>query len=154
VALQEVVVALLADQSSHRALYRFTQRLALALTAIAAAVTLTPLAGVWFTGVAGLPADLAAMAGASAALLVAVPALTVLTSWQRGTLVCFSRTGAITVATAINIAVLLAVVLGGVRVLPWPGALTAALALSMSLLAEVVYLTAQTHSARRVEAWV
>lgn len=154
VALQEVVVALLADQSSHRALYRFTQRLALALTAIAAAVTLTPLVGVWFTGVAGLPADLAAMAGASAALLVAVPALTVLTSWQRGTLVCFSRTGAITVATAINIAVLLAVVLGGVRVLPWPGALTAALALSMSLLAEVVYLTAQTHSARRVEAWV
>jgi hypothetical protein len=154
VALQEVVVALLADLASHRALYRFTQRLALGLTALAVAVTLTPLAGVWFTGVAGLPTGLAAMAGASATLLVVVPALTVLTSWQRGTLVFFSRTGAITVATAINIAVLLAVVLGGVRVLPWPGAVTAALALSASLAAEVIYLTVRARDSRRAAAWL
>jgi hypothetical protein len=89
----------------------------------------------------------------AAALMVLVPALTVLTSWQRGVLVFFSRTGAITVATAINIVVLLAVVLGGVNVLPWPGAVTAALALSASLLAEVAYLTAQAHESRRLEAW-
>ena len=153
VALQEVVVALLADQTSYQALRRFSHSLALALTSIAVAVTLTPLASLWFTGVAGLPADLAALARVPAALLVLVPALTVLTSWQRGVLVFFSRTGAITVATAINIAVLLAVVLGGVQVLPWPGAVTAALALAASLLAEVVYLTAQAHGSRRMEAW-
>lgn len=153
VAMQEVVVALLADQRSYQALRRFSHNLALALTAVAALVTLTPLANVWFTGVAGLPADLAAMARVAAALLVLVPALTVLTSWQRGVLVHFSRTGAITVATAINIVVLLAVVLGGVRVLPWPGAITAALALSASLVAEVAYLTAQAHRSRRIEAW-
>jgi hypothetical protein len=116
-------------------------------------VTLTPLANLWFTGVAGLPADLAALARVPAAILVLVPALTVLTSWQRGVLVFFSRTGAITVATAINIAVLLAVVLGGVNVLPWPGAIPAALALSASLAVEVAYLTAQAHKSRRVEAW-
>ena len=153
VAMQEVVVALLADQRSYQALRRFSHNLALALTAVAALVTLTPLANVWFTGVAGLPADLAAMARVAAALLVLVPALTVLTSWQRGVLVHFSRTGAITVATAINIAVLLAVVLGGVRVLPWPGAITAALALSASLAAEVAYLTTQARRSRRVEVW-
>jgi hypothetical protein len=153
VAMQEVVVALLADQSSYQALRRFSHHLALALTAIAAVVTLTPLANLWFTGIAGLPADLAALARVPAALLVLVPALTVLTSWQRGVLVFFSRTGAITVATAINIVVLLAVVLGGVRLLPWPGAVMAALALSASLLAEVAYLTAQAHGARRIEAW-
>lgn len=153
VALQEVVVALLADQSSYQGLRRFSRNLAAALTGLAALVTLTPLATLWFTGVAGLPADLAAMARVAAALLVLVPALTVLTSWQRGVLVHFSRTGAITVATAINIVVLLAVVLGGVRVLPWPGAITAALALSASLVAEVAYLTAQAHRSRRIEAW-
>jgi hypothetical protein len=153
VAMQEVVVALLADQRSYQALRRFSHNLALALTAVAALVTLTPLANLWFTGVAGLPADLAAMARVAAGLLVLVPALTVLTSWQRGVLVFFSRTGAITVATAINIVVLLAVVLGGVHVLPWPGAITAALALSASLAAEVAYLTVQAHGARRVEAW-
>jgi low affinity Fe/Cu permease len=153
VAMQEVVVALLADQSSYQGLRRFSRNLALALTGIAALVTLTPLAALWFTGVAGLPADLAAMARVSAAILVLVPALTVLTSWQRGVLVHFSRTGAITVATAINIAVLLLVVLVGVRVLPWPGAVTAALALSASLLAEVAYLTTRAHGARRIAAW-
>jgi hypothetical protein len=153
VALQEVVVALLADQRSYQALRRFSHNLALALTAVAALVTLTPLANLWFTGVAGLPADLAALARVPAALLVLVPALTVLTSWQRGVLVFFSRTGAITVATAINIVVLLAVVLGGVNVLPWPGVVTAALALTASLLAEVAYLTVQAHGSRRIEAW-
>lgn len=153
VALQEVVVALLSDQASYQALRRFAHSLALALTSLAVLVTLTPLASLWFTAVAGLPDDLAALARVPAALLVLVPALTVLTSWQRGVLVFFSRTGAITVATAINIVVLLAVVLGGVRVLPWPGAVTAALALTASLLAEVVYLTAQAHGSRRVEAW-
>ena len=153
VAMQEVVVALLADQRSYQALRRFSHNLALALTAVAALVTLTPLANLWFTGVAGLPADLAALARAPAALLVLVPALTVLTSWQRGVLVFFSRTGTITVATAINIVVLLAVVLGGVNVLPWPGVVTAALALTASLLAEVAYLTTRAHGARQVTAW-
>ncbi len=153
VAMQEVVVALLADQSTYRALRRFSHSLALALTSIAALVTLTPLANLWFTGVAGLPDDLAALARVPAALLVLVPALTVLTSWQRGVLVYFSRTGAITIATTINIVVLLLVVLGGVRLLPWPGVVTAALALSASLVAEVAYLTSRAHGARRVEAW-
>ncbi len=153
VAMQEVVVALLADQGSYQALRRFTHSLAIALTSVAVVVLLTPLATLWFTDVAGLPADLAALARVPAALMVLVPALTVLTSWQRGVLVFFSRTGAITVATAINIVVLLAVVLGGVQTLPWPGAVTAALALTASLLAEVAYLTVRAHGARGVESW-
>jgi len=153
VALQEVAVALLADRESYQILRRFARRLALALTGVAALVTLTPLANLWFTGVTDLPTDLAGMARTAAAILVLVPALTVLTSWQRGVLVHFSRTGAITVATAINITVLLAVVLGGVRVLPWPGVATAALALSASLMMEVVYLTSRARGARRTAAW-
>ena len=153
VALQEVVVALLQDQDSYQALRRFAHALAVALSTIAAVVALTPLAVVWFTRVAGLPPDLAGMARLPAALLVLVPALTALTSWQRGVLVHFSRTAKITIATSINIGVLLVVVLAGVQVLPWPGAVTAALALTASLACEVVYLTSQAHSARRVPAW-
>ncbi|HNS03815.1 MAG TPA: hypothetical protein PKM78_15695 [Anaerolineae bacterium] len=153
VALQEVVVALLADRESYQVLRRFAHSLALALTGVAALVTLTPLANLWFTGVTDLPGDLAGMARAAAALLVLVPALTALTSWQRGVLIHFSRTSAITVATAINISVLLLAVLGGVRALPWPGAITAALALSASLMAEVAYLTARARATRRVEGW-
>jgi len=44
-------------------------------------------------------------------------------------------------------------VLGGVRVLPWPGVATAALALSASLMMEVVYLTSRARGARRTAAW-
>jgi low affinity Fe/Cu permease len=153
VALQEVVVALLHDQDSYLALRRFAHTLALALSTIAAVVALTPLATVWFTRVAGLSPELAALARLPAALLVLVPALTALTSWQRGVLVHFSRTTKITIATTINIAVLLLVVLAGVQLFPWPGAITAALALTTSLACEVAYLTSQARNARRVLVW-
>ena len=150
VALQEVAVALLAQTGSTAVLRRFTRNLMLALSALAAAVTLTPLSALWFTRVSGLSPDLVEMARLPAAVVVANPALTALTSWLRGLLVHRSRTAAITVATGINITVLLFVVLMGVRVLPWPGALTAAAALTASLLAEAGFL--QIASRRATEA--
>ena len=150
VALQEVVVALLSDQASYVELRRFTRTLGLALTAIAAAVILTPLAGLWFQRVAGLPDELIRLARVPAMLLVGVPLLTALTSWLRGVLVHRGLTTAITVATAINISVLLGIVLGGARLWSGPGVITAAVALSASLLAEVGYLGVAS-GGRRVE---
>lgn len=153
VALQEVVVALLRDGETYRELRRFSYRLAGALTLLAAAVTLTPLSSLWFTGVAGLPPELAELARVPAALMVLVPGLTVLTSWQRGVLIHFGRTSAITVATVIHIGVLYVAVLAGAALLPWPGAISAALAWTAALIGEVGYLTYRARSARRVVAW-
>lgn len=153
VALQEVVVALLADLQSYQALRRFSYTLALALTTFMAVVTLTPLANLWFRGVAGLSPELAALARQGALMLVLVPGLTALISWQRGALIHFGRTGAITIATVVNILVLLAAVLAGSRLLPFPGVITAALALTASLAAEVTYLTHQSRFTRRTYVW-
>lgn len=153
VALQEVVVALLRDGGSYRELRRFSYTLTGVLTLLTAAVTLTPLSSLWFTGVAGLPADLVELARVPAALMVLVPGLTTLTSWQRGVLIHFSRTIAITVATVIHIGMLYIAVLVGATVLPWPGAVTAALAWTAALTCEVVYLTYRARSARHVVAW-
>lgn len=154
VALQEVVVASLADRASFHALRRFSLNLALALTALAAAVTLTPLATLWFARVAGLNSELAGLARSAAVLLVLIPGLTALTSWERGALVHFSRTTAVSIATAINILVLLTLVIGGTRLLPWPGVVTATLAVLASLLAEVLYLAGQERRAARAAGWM
>ena len=153
VALQEVVVALLKDGETYRALRRFSYTLAGALTLLTAVVTLTPLASLWLVDVAGLPPELADLARAPAALMVLVPALTTLTSWQRGVLIFFSRTTAITIATVIHIATLYVTVLTGAALLPVPGATTAALAWTAALTCEVAYLTFRARSAQRVVAW-
>jgi hypothetical protein len=153
VALQEVVVALLADRDTYQTLRHFSHTLALGLTTLMALVTLTPLANLWFRGVAGLSPELAALARQGALLLVLVPGLTALISWQRGVLIHFGRTGAITIATGINIAVLLTAILSGSQLLPFPGVATAALALTASLASEVAYLTRQAHTTRQAYAW-
>ena len=153
VALQEVVVALLRDGETYRELRRFSHRLAAGLTALAAIVVLTPLSAIWFESLAGLPANLVDVARVPAALLVLVPALTVLTSWQRGVLIFFSRTTAITIATAIHVGVLYLAVISGASLLPLPGAVSAALAVTAALLCEVTYLTLRAHRARNSAVW-
>ena len=153
VALQEVVVALLKDRDSYRQLRRFSYALAGGLTLLTALVTLTPLSGLWFTDVSGLPSNLVDLARVPAALMVLVPGLTTLTSWQRGVLIHFSRTTAITIATVIHISTLYVTVIVGASLLPWPGAVTAALAWTAALTCEVAYLTFRAGGARRVVAW-
>jgi galactitol-specific phosphotransferase system IIC component len=147
------ITEMLADRDAYQALRRFSHTLALGLTTLMALVTLTPLANLWFRGVAGLSPELAALARQGALLLVLVPGLTALISWQRGVLIHFGHTGAITIATAINIVVLLAAILSGSQLLPIPGVATAALALTMSLASEVAYLTRQAHATRQSYAW-
>ncbi|MEA3335529.1 MAG: hypothetical protein U9R25_06425 [Chloroflexota bacterium] len=149
VAFQEVVVALLKDEASYRALRRFAHRLAMGLSGLLAVICLTPLANAWFVGVAGLSPELASIARIPAMLLILVPGLTALTSWQRGVLIHFGRTSPITVATALNIGLLLITILLATSLLPLPGAIIAALALTLSLSAEVAFLTRKAHGTLR-----
>lgn len=153
VALQEVVVALLQDRETYTALRRFSYGLAGALTLLTAIATLTPLSGLWFTSISGLPPNLVELSRGPAALMVLVPGLTTLTSWQRGVLVHFSRTTAITIATVIHISVLYVSVIVGATLLPWAGVFTAALAWTAALTCEVAYLTFRARSTRQAVAW-
>ncbi len=146
-------MALLRDGELYRELRKFSYRLAGGLTLLTAIVTLTPLSSLWFTGVSGLPPDLVELARVPAALMVLVPGLTTLTSWQRGVLIHFSRTTAITIATVIHIGTLYVTVIVGAMMLPWPGAMTAALAWTAALTCEVAYLTYRARSVRRVATW-
>jgi hypothetical protein len=108
--MQEVVIALAGDAGENiRLLGRFSLRLGAASTAALAAVVFTPLAAVWYGTVSGLVPDLAAFAFLPGALLVLLPFLESVLSYQRGVFVKAHRTAPISVAVAAQLAVTSAV---------------------------------------------
>lgn len=103
-SFQEAAIALLGPRSEHAwALGRFGAGLALASSAALALVAFTPLSGLWYGTVSGLSPDLAAAAVIPTRVLVPLPALSVLLSFQRALLVQERNTRPITVATAVEV---------------------------------------------------
>jgi hypothetical protein len=108
-SFQEAAIALLGRECEHaQPLARFGTGLALAASGGLALVAFTPLASVWFETISGLPADLAAVALAPTRILVPLPALSVVLSFQRAVLVQERTTRPITVATILEVAVIAA----------------------------------------------
>ncbi len=115
IALQEVIIALSGDGDGEgdggagverrRALSRFTLKLGTASTAAMAAVVFTPLGMVWYATVSGLSPDLADLAVLPGALLVLLPFLETLQSYERAILVKAHRTTPISTAVAVQLAV-------------------------------------------------
>ena len=70
-----------------------------------AAVVFTPLATVWYGTVSGLSRDLAAFSVLPGALLVLLPFLEAVLSYERGVLVKSHRTAPISVAVGVQLAV-------------------------------------------------
>ena len=103
-SFQEAAIALLGRHCEHvRALGRFGAGLAVAASGGLALVAFTPLAGVWFETISGLPPHLGAMARGAARILVLLPALSVILSFQRAILVQERSTRPVTVATLIEV---------------------------------------------------
>ena len=110
IAMQEVVIALSGDAGENRpALARFSLGLGLASSAGLAAVLFTPLAGIWYGTVSGLAPELAAFALLPGGLLVLLPFLESVLSYERAVLVRARRTAPISVAVAVQLAVTTAV---------------------------------------------
>jgi hypothetical protein len=141
-AYQEVVIVMIGERRANAApLARFARRLAAASTAALAALAFTPLAAVWLRGVAGLDASLAALARAPLAILVAMPALEVLLSWQRSLLVVDHRTSLVTAGTAVEIACIVAALSLGTGALGLVGVVAAALAILIARTAQNLFLS-------------
>ncbi len=103
-AYQDVAIALLGDRLERLAeVGRFARNLGLATSAVLALVAFTPLSHVWFVTISGLPPELAAFALTPTVLLVPLPALSVLLSYQRAMLVQTRRTRSITIASAVEV---------------------------------------------------
>lgn len=126
---QDATIALLGDRHEHfPELRRFGMGLGLVTTVVMALVVFTPLADFWFITLSGLTPELAAIAILPARIIVLLPGLSVLLSFQRGILVKGRRTKTITMATAMEVgavAVVFPVMAWGVGVVGATAAFTA-----------------------------
>ncbi len=112
-SFQDAAIALLGRDNEHfPELARFGAVLGLAATAGLAAVAFTPLADVWFVTISGLSPELASFAYTPTRILVILPALSVLLSFQRAILMQSRVTRPITVATMIEVSAIAILFIG------------------------------------------
>jgi hypothetical protein len=139
--MQEVVIALVGDAGENRrVLARFSLWIGAASTAALAAVLFTPLAEVWYRTVSGLSPELAVFALLPGVLLVLLPCLESILSYQRGVFVKAHRTAPISIAVAAQLAVTTAVFTLMVMGLKTVGAVAVGPALTTGYIAGAVVL--------------
>lgn len=138
-ATQEVVIALSDGPGTLRPLRRFAANVAIGSILALAFIAFTPLVDIYLTDFAGISSELAGfiVPGVRAALLI--PGLTTLQSWLRALLMKGEATTSIYQAMGVNLLVTALALIAGV-VLNAPGIRMAAVALTVAMLAELVFL--------------
>ena len=149
---QEVNIALIGERrQNYRSLRNFATVLGIAVTVLLGIIAFTPLSGIWFIKVSGLTTELADLAYLPLKILLILPALSVLLSFQRSTMVVQSHTRPISVATAIELIVIVAVLLVCIAWLDMVGVIAASLAYIIGKSASNIYLAPRQASA--VRSW-
>lgn len=106
---QEVAIALMGDRAENfRLVWRFALFLSIAASLGFGMIAFTPLGQLWFEGASGLSPQLSAFALLPTRVIVLLPALSVLLSFQRALLVKGQTTGPITAATILEVSTILA----------------------------------------------
>jgi hypothetical protein len=140
-AYQEVVIALIGDEyEGYRALRHFGVFLGLAVVFGLSVIAWTPLAEVWFSGISGLPRELSAFALTPTRILVLIPGLSALLSFQRAVMVVRGTTKSITWATIIEVVGTIVVMWVAISIFDVIGAIAAASALLVGRIGANVYL--------------
>lgn len=142
-ALPEVIIALHHESRTFAPMRRFSYYLIVAVTVGMALFTLTPLASWYVFEVQDMTADVGSLALSTMSLFLLFPALAVLTSWLRGLLIQSRHTRFVNFGMIINLSITGLTLMTGVA-RQWPGLPTAALALNLASLGEVVYLAWRT----------
>jgi hypothetical protein len=140
-AFQEVGIALIGDRfEGYRVLRRFAITLGVSVVGALALIAWTPLADVWFHRVSGLSLDLTRFALVPTRILVIIPGLTVLLSFQRAMMVSLKATSRVTWATAAEVVGAITILAVGVFAADAVGAVVAAIALLVGRIAANLYL--------------
>jgi hypothetical protein len=126
---QEVTIALIGKEKQNYSILRnFAVFLGLMVTILISALAFTPLADMWFIKVSGLTAELADLSYLPLKIMILLPALTVLLNFQRSSLIINGTTAPISVATAIELIGIIAVLLVCVVFLNLIGVIAASVA--------------------------
>ena len=140
-SFQEVGIALLGEKNENRRIIeKFAFILGCAVFLALGLVAFTPLIHIWFHNVSGLSLELSRFAIWPTRIMVLMPALTVLLSYQRSILVNNGRTRPITAATLIEVIVIVMVLLVTLNVFDFIGAVGAVTALILGRLVANSYL--------------
>jgi hypothetical protein len=140
-SFQEVGIALLGERyQGYTPLRNFAFFLGLFVTGALFLVAFTPLSSVWFQQVSGLGRELFELAVLPTQILVLMPGLMVLLSFQRSILVTSRRTKPITLATAIEVGGVIAVLFLTIRSLDMIGVVGAAFSLLIGRISANIYL--------------
>jgi O-antigen/teichoic acid export membrane protein len=140
IALNEVVVALLDEAGSWKVLRRFTWLLSSLTTLVLLLVAATPLAGLWFGRLSGLPENLTGMALQAIWLTLPLPVLSVLQSWYQGSLLHTRQTRVITESVAIFLVICAALLSAGVAWGKFPGLVVGWAAFTLATLIQTAWL--------------
>lgn len=140
-ALPEAVIALYKDEQSRRALMKFCVRVGAACSALVGLVWLTGLDRIVFVEVLGADPEIVSRASLAFILTGLLPLLNSIAAQLRGVLTAHHLTSARFVAVIFAVAGLFGVLLIGLNS-AWDGIFMAAVAATMSLIAELVVLFA------------
>jgi hypothetical protein len=143
-AYQEVVVALLKEETDVRLLRRFAGLLALISGSLFLAFVLSPAGYFWFDKAAGLPGELLPHAMVPALIVTTLPVFSAFISWFRGLLIYRGQTVKIAQAVIVNTTSLFLIVYFGPLFFEISGVNLAAGAFSLSLLFELIFLLVVT----------
>ncbi len=142
-AWPEVVIALSDGAKTFLPIRRFTSNMAGILTLAMVIFILTPLSTFYVFVVQDMTQPVGELVQSSIMLFLLFPALTVLVSWLRGLLIKQSVTREVNLGMAINLFVTAVILIIGLYYY-LPGLPTAAIALNVAALCEVVYLLWRT----------
>jgi hypothetical protein len=151
-SFQEVLIALVGDRKqNYPSLRNFAIILGSAVTLLLGIIAFTPLANVWFVRVSGLTTELADLAYAPLKIMLLLPALSVLLSFQRSTLVVASTTKPISVATGIELLTIVLSLLVCIAYFNMIGVIAASIAFIIGKSASNIYLAPKQVSS--VRSW-
>ena len=147
---QEVNIALIGkEKQNYTKLRNFAIYIGLIVTVLISLLAFTPLARLWFINVSGLSTELADLSYLPLKIMILLPALTVLLNFQRSTLIVNGTTGPISIATAIELAGIILVLLICVVFLNLIGVVAASLAFMTGRIMSNLYLAPKHMNAVR-----
>jgi Na+-driven multidrug efflux pump len=147
---QEVNIALIGkEKQNYRVLRNFATYLGIAVTVLISLLAFTPLADFWFITISGLSPELANLSYLPLKIMILLPALTVLLNFQRSSLIVNGTTAPISVATAIELAGIIAVLMFCVVFLNLVGVVAASVAFMAGRALSNLYLTPKLSAAVR-----
>jgi Na+-driven multidrug efflux pump len=149
-AYQEVGIALIGTRfENYKAIRNFALFLALGASGGLALVVFTPLEYFWFSAVSGLSPELTELASVAGRILVILPALSVVLSFQRAMVVNLRITRYVSWATMLEVVVIAVLLYLGIYVFDWVGVYAAATALMVGRVASNLMLSVPVYLGRR-----